>query len=341
MVDWDVVRRLSREVGLEYLESAIRPGAVATSETLNRFVRTVEDTLQGVSDEVSRYRNEVSLVQGWMEHTMDWMLGLLNSSLAQLQAYASGWDYRWVDTFSGTGWSFSDASMHDAQFGQIMPPVASDTPMLRRRSVYVTAYPSPPTPSMGGAIELDVSSLLRDEWLYPMVVPDGGLNHLWLFMELERGYSYCNNLSLALIPWGGVRIDQIWVSPGTGWTKVYQSGATSVAAGRFWWDVRQTGRAVYLGVVLRKLSALPVAIAHIQPRATTFKESGTASFDAAAALNPSFAIAQYQLSVVFPLSGGSVSTSIGGASNSVLNITVNRLQAQVPTVIGGLQLRKA
>lgn len=338
----DIVRKLARETALEYMESDIRPGALATSETLNRFRRTIEDNVSNLSDMVQQYGSEVRLVQQWIAQMTTWMLGFVNGANAQLAGYASGWEYRLADPFVSTGWSFSEPSMHDTVFGQITPPVASNVSVINpKKLVYISPSNTLPTPVARGEMEIDLTVTMSDrDWNYPTVLPDVDRNYLWLYCPLDAGYNYANNLTIALLPWSGVQVEQIWVMSGNSWTKVYQV-SSALAAGRFWWDVQTTGKPQAIGVVLRKLQPLPVALVHFSPNATTFKESGTVTFDAAAAFGYAFSIQQYQVAITFPSSGGQITTSLSGAGNTILNMTVKRLSPYVPTVVSGIQLKRA
>lgn len=338
----DIVRKLAREVGLEYLESDIRPGALATSETLNRFRRVIEDNVSELSSMTQSYASEVQLVQQWVAQMTAWMLGFASSANAQLNAYASGWDYRLADPFQANGWSFSESSMHDTLFGQVTPPVASHASVINpKKLVYISPSSSLPYPVARGEMEIDLTvTMSSSDWSYPVVLPDAGRTYIWIYCPLDPGYNYANNLTVALLPWSGVQIEQIWVMSGNNWTKVYQAGA-SLAAGRFWWDVRSTGKPQAVGMVLKKLQPLPVALVHFSPNATTFKESGTATFNAASAFGYAFSIAQYQIAVTFPSSGGQIATTLSGSGNTVLNMTVKRLSPYVPTVVSGIQLRRS
>lgn len=338
----DVVRKLAREVALEYLESDIRPGAVATSETLNRFRRVIEENVLDLSDRVQRNNNEVALIQQWIAQMTTWMLGFVSSSHSQLNNYASGWDYRLADPFRSTGWTFSDASMHDLTFGQITPPVASHNTVINpKKVIQISPQNAMPSPQARGEMEIDLTATMSSsDWIYPTVLPDAGRNYIWIYCPLDASYHYANNLTIALLPWSGVRVDQVWVMSGNNWTKVYQT-SSQLAAGRFWWDVRSVGKPQAIGVVLVKQQPLPVALVHFSPNATTFRESGTFTFDTVAAFGYAFSIAQYQIATTFPTSGGQLSSSLSGSGNTALNVTIRRLSAHVPTVVSGIQFKRA
>ena len=342
-MNMDIVRQLAREVGLESLESAIKPGAVATSETLNRFRQNVDAVLEGLSEEVRQYREEVQRVDSWAAHMVGWMYNHLLSASAQLAAASSGWEYRVADPFGTSGWTFSDPTMHNQQFGQITPPVASDVSTINpKKEIFVTPSFSSPAPVARGEMRYDLTTMMSDAgWSYPVVLPDIGASFIWIYCPLNMSYNYTNNLSIALLPWSGVQIEQIWTLTGSSWNKVYQTGSFALAAGRFWWDVRQVGKPQAIGVLLRKLAPLPVALVHFSPNATTFKESGTVQFNTAAAFGYAFSILQYQVAVTFPASGGQFTASLSGSGNTMLNMTVKRITAQVPTVVSGVQLRRA
>lgn len=329
----DTTRKLAREAGLEYLESAIRPGALATSDTLNRFRQTLESSVEELSEDVQRYGEDTNRVQDWIAAMTQWLASFVASANIQLQSL--GGNTRSADLFVSTGWTFSDPSMQDKLFGQIMPPVTMDAPSINTKKViYITPSPVSPTPRSGGDFEVDIQVALDDpDWLYPVVLPDSNQQYLWIYCPLKPSYNPCNNISVSFIPWGGARIESIWVESNATWRSVYSdNGNSNIAAGRFWWDVRSVGHPTAVGMVVELLHS-PIAVAHFLPRATSFGEHGVAVFNAPTLFGSSASISSYQIHTAFPQVGGQVATEIIGVGSNQLQITVKRISAQVPTVI--------
>ncbi|GIV21986.1 MAG: hypothetical protein KatS3mg023_3737 [Armatimonadota bacterium] len=139
-LDKDFIVRYAREIGLEWLESAIEPGALATSETLNRFRRNVEEAVQQMTSQFRQYEMSNQQSSGWVASMATWLLNQINSTLDAYNTLSSGWQYRFADPFITRGWTTSSSSMHNLTFGQITPPVDDSTMVMNsKRKVYFSA----------------------------------------------------------------------------------------------------------------------------------------------------------------------------------------------------------
>ena len=337
-----VTIRFAREVGLEALESAIAPGALATSETLNRFRRAMEDAVQDVAERSREYEEMVNRASSWLTSMTLWMYGQVTTYAASLNALAAGWNRRQVDMFSSTNWTLS-GSMLDTTFGQMTPPISQLTETTNhRKKVYVSFGNSASLYHVdGGDIELDMTQMLQSaDWQVPLVIPDGGQPYLWLYLPLQQTSLLSNNVSVALLPPGSVYIRRVSVLSGNTWRSVYNGTNANIVSGRFWWDVRNTGNARAVGIQQHRTTlSLPVALVHLAAYATRFEEAGTATFNAQAAFGGSFTIQSFTVYPIFP-TNPSYSANVSGSSNHLFSLTVRRITPYVPTVIGGAVLKK-
>jgi len=335
-----VTIRFAREVGLEALESGIAPGALATSETLNRFRRTVEDAVQDVAERSRQYEEMVNRASSWLTSMTLWMYGQVTACWSSVNALSTG--SKPVDMFSSTNWTLS-GNMLDTTFGQITPPISQRTETTNhRKKVYVSVGSSASLYHVdGGDMELDMTQMHQSgDWQVPLVIPDGRQPYLWLYLPLQQTSLLSNNVSVAVLPPGSVYIRRVSVLSGNRWHSVYNGTNANIFSGRFWWDVRNTGNARAVGIQLYRTSlSLPVALVHLAAYATRFEEAGTATFNAQAAFGGSFTIRSFTVYPIFP-TNPSYSANVSGSSNHLFNLTVRRITPYVPTVIGGAVLKK-
>ena len=331
-----VTIRFAREVGLEALESGIAPGALATSETLNRFRRTVEDAVQDVAERSRQYEEMVNRASSWLTSMTLWMYGQVTTYWSSVNALSTG--SKAVDMFSSTNWTMS-GNMLDTGFGQITPPISQRTETTNhRKKVYVSVGSSASLYHVdGGDTELDMTQMLQSEdWQVPLVIPDGRQPYLWLYLPLQQTSLLSNNVSVAVLPPGSVYIRRVSVLSGNRWHSVYNGTNANIFSGRFWWDVRNTGNARAVGIQLHRTSLLwllPAGLVHLAAYATRFEEAGTATF------NTQAEIRSFTVYPIFP-TNPSYSANVSGSSNHLFNLTVRRITPYVPTVIGGAVLKK-
>jgi len=341
-LDKDFIVRYAREIGLEWLESAIEPGALATSETLNRFRRNVEEAVQQMTSQFRQYEASNQQSSGWVASMATWLLNQINSTIDAYNTLSSGWQYRFADPFITRGWTTSSPSMQNLTFGQITPPVDDSTMVMNsKRKVYFSAYNSLPTPHDGGDMEFDLTGMLEDaNWNYPVPLPDMGRQYLWLYMPLIESSLLPNNLEFAVMPGGSVYVRYVYVRTSSGWVQVI-NGHSNLMAGRFWWDVRSTGRVTAVGVsLIRSNLSMRTALVRMVPYSTRFQESGVAEFDTRAGfLDSSFSVKSYTLHPSFPGSP-SMTASLSGSGNSVVRVVINRLTPYVPSVLSGIRVEK-
>ena len=337
-----VTIRFAREVGLEALESGIAPGALATSETLNRFRRAMEDAVQDLVERSNQYREMVGLASSWVTAMTFWMYGQVNAYAASVNALSTG--SKAADMFSSTNWTLS-GNMLDTTFGQITPPVSQRTETTNhRKKVYVSVGSSASLYHVdGGDMELDMTQMHQNaEWQVPLVLPDIGQPYLWLYLPLQQTSLLSNNVSVAVLPPGSVYIRRVSVLSGNRWHSVYNGTNANIFSGRFWWDVRNTGNARAVGIQLHRTSLLwllPAGLVHLAAYATRFEEAGTATFNAQAAFGGGFTIRSFTVYPIFP-TNPSYSANVSGSSNHLFNLTVRRITPYVPTVIGGAVLKR-
>ena len=330
-----VTIRFAREVGLEALESGIAPGALATSETLNRFRRAMEDAVQDLVERSNQYREMVGLASSWVTAMTFWMYGQVNAYATSVNALSTG--SKAADMFSSTNWTLS-GNMLDTTFGQITPPVSQRTETTNhRKKVYVSVGSSASLYHVdGGDMELDMTQMHQNaEWQVPLVLPDIGQPYLWLYLPLQQTSLLSNNVSVAVLPPGSVYIRRVSVLSGNTWHSVYNNDTNgNIFSGRFWWDVRNTGNARAVGIQLRRTSlSLPVALVHLAAYATRFEEAGTATF------NTQAEIRSFTVYPIFP-TNPSYSANVSGSSNHLFNLTVRRITPYVPTVISGAVVKR-
>ena len=334
--------KYAREIGLEGLESIIAPGALATSETLNRFRQSIEEVVQEVAEDSKAYEEKVRLSSSWISAMALWMYGYSNSIYASLNALSSSWKRRFVDMFSRNAWQLSGV-MLDTLFGQMTPPISQDTITTNMRNiVYLSVSDSSSTYNIdGGDMALDMTEMLHDQdWTVPLVLPDAGRSYLWLYLPRQQTSLLTNNVRVALLPPGRVYIRRVSVLSGGRWIDAYVNSNTNIFSGRFWWDVRATGNVRAVGIQLHRTStALPTALVHLSASATRFNEAGTATFNTQTSFGSAFNIRSFTVHPIFP-SNPSFSASISGSSNHLFNITVRRITPYVPTVIGGVTLER-
>jgi len=335
-----VTIRFAREVGLEALESGIAPGALATSETLNRFRRAMEDAVQDVVERSRQYEEMVNLASSWLTAMTLWMYGQVTTCWSSLNALSTG--SKVVDMFSPTNWTMT-GNMLDTGFGQITPPISQITETTNhRKKVYVSVGNSASLYHVdGGDIELDMTQMSQSaDWQVPLVIPDARQPYLWLYLPLQQTSLLSNNVSVAVLPPRSVYIRRVSVLSGNTWRSVYNGTNDNIFSGRFWWDVRNTGNARAVGIQLhRTSSSLPVALVHLAAYATRFEEAGTATFNAQAAFGGGFTIRSFTVYPIFP-TNPSYSANVSGSSNHLFSLTVRRITPYVPTVIGGAVLKK-
>jgi len=330
-----VTIRFAREVGLEALESGIAPGALATSETLNRFRRAMEDAVQDVAERSRQYEEMVNRASSWLTSMTLWMYLQVTFCWESLNAMQTG--SKVVDMFSPNNWTLS-GNMLDTTFGQITPPISQLTETTNhRKKVYVSVGNSSSLYHLeGGDIELDMTQMLQSaDWQVPLVIPDGGQPYLWLYLPLQQTSLLSNNVSVAVLPPGSVYIRRVSVLSGNTWHSVYNNDTNgNIFSGRFWWDVRNTGNARAVGIQLRRTSlSLPVALVHLAAYATRFEEAGTATF------NTQAEIRSFTVYPIFP-TNPSYSANVSGSSNHLFNLTVRRITPYVPTVISGAVVKR-
>ena len=332
--------KFARETGLEGLESVIAPGALATSETLNRFRQALEDAVQDVAEESRRHERDARLSSSWISAMTFWMYGYANSVYSSLQALAGGWTRRHVDMFSTSAWTLS-GTMIDTTFGQLTPPISQNIVTTNHRKlVHLSVSDSSSLYHIdGGDMALDMTEMLQDqEWTVPLVLPDAGRSYLWLYLPLQQTSLLTNNVAIAVLPPGSTYIRRVSVLSGGTWRSVYSGTNPNIFSGRFWWDVRDTGNVRAVGIQLHRTStSLPAALVHLSASATRFNESGTATFNSQTAFGGGFTIQSFTVHPIFP-TNPSFSASISGSSNHLFNITVRRITPYVPTVIGGVTL---
>ena len=336
--------RFAREVGLEALESGIAPGALATSETLNRFRRAMEDAVQDLVERSNQYGEMVGIASSWLSVMAFWMYNQVNSYAASVNALATG--SKAVFMFNSGEWTMS-GNMLDTTFGQITPPISQSTETTNhRKKVYVSVGSSASLYHLdGGDMELDMTQMLQSaEWQVPLVLPDSGQPYLWLYLPLQQVSLLTNNVSVAVLPPSLVRIRRVSVLSGNTWHTVYSGGTNmNIFSGRFWWDVRNTGTVRAVGIQLQRtnlLWKLPAGLVHLAAYATRFEEAGTATFNAQAAFGGGFTIRSFTVYPIFPINNPSYSANVSGSSNHLFNLTVRRITPYVPTVIGGAVLRR-
>lgn len=332
MVELNLVES-AREVGLVPVESPVAPGALASSEILNRYFQSLDATVRDLQTRVMAVSTWSERWQAWMASAISVFNTTLDQSIAQITSAATGSIY--VDVHSSMV-TAAPAGMIDPVYCQAVPPVVHSRTITTSGSpIYMLVASAEPT--LGSSPDMLVGSLDPGRWDQAIPVPrldPNATEYVQIRCDLvvSSGEWLPNSLELVFLP--QIELKSILlVRPGSSNYTLLNQSYSRFVADRIWWDPRQVGPIAAVVIQARMPAGLYPALVRLAVSSTRFAESGTLSISVPAGR----VISAYTLDRIFPTSAVSIGTQLSGDQRQ-LSVSLPRVSPMTPVVLRGVQL---